>query len=87
MGIADVIPGISGGTLALMLGIYERLIASIKSISPQVILALLKNIQFWDPTKRRHFIQSLNEFNAFSHYSRTRYYFCSIRSLQVLFLI
>ena len=26
MGIANVIPGVSGGTLALTLGIYEKLI-------------------------------------------------------------
>ena len=31
MGIAEVIPGISGGTLALILGIYERLIKIINS--------------------------------------------------------
>lgn len=31
MGIADIIPGISGGTIALMLGIYEQLIQSIRS--------------------------------------------------------
>jgi len=30
MGCADVIPGVSGGTLALILGIYEELIESIK---------------------------------------------------------
>jgi putative membrane protein len=29
MGIANIIPGVSGGTFALILGIYERLIASI----------------------------------------------------------
>ncbi len=33
MGIADVIPGISGGTLAFILGIYERLIHAITQIS------------------------------------------------------
>lgn len=31
MGSADVIPGISGGTVALIVGIYERLIASIRA--------------------------------------------------------
>jgi len=31
MGMADVIPGISGGTIAFLLGIYEDLIGSIKS--------------------------------------------------------
>jgi putative membrane protein len=31
MGSADVIPGVSGGTMALILGIYERLIRAIRS--------------------------------------------------------
>jgi putative membrane protein len=31
MGSADVVPGVSGGTIALVTGIYERLIASIRS--------------------------------------------------------
>ena len=31
MGSADIIPGVSGGTMALILGIYERLLASIRS--------------------------------------------------------
>lgn len=31
MGAADVVPGVSGGTIALVLGIYERLIGSIRS--------------------------------------------------------
>lgn len=31
MGSADVVPGVSGGTIALVLGIYERLIASVRA--------------------------------------------------------
>ncbi len=31
MGAADIVPGVSGGTIALVLGIYERLIASVRS--------------------------------------------------------
>ena len=31
MGVADLVPGVSGGTIALVLGIYERLIASIRA--------------------------------------------------------
>lgn len=31
MGSADVVPGVSGGTIALVTGIYERLLASIRS--------------------------------------------------------
>ena len=33
MGICDLIPGISGGTIAFITGIYERLINSIKNLS------------------------------------------------------
>lgn len=38
MGAADVVPGVSGGTMAFILGIYEELIRSIKSFD----LAFLK---------------------------------------------
>ena len=37
MGIAETIPGVSGGTIAFITGIYERLINCIKSFSPQLI--------------------------------------------------
>jgi putative membrane protein len=33
MGAADVVPGVSGGTIAFISGIYEELIESIKSIN------------------------------------------------------
>ena len=33
MGIFDIIPGVSGGTIALIVGIYERLINSIKELN------------------------------------------------------
>jgi len=32
MGASDIVPGVSGGTMALILGIYEELISSIRSI-------------------------------------------------------
>ncbi len=32
MGAADIIPGISGGTIALITGIYERLVQAIKNV-------------------------------------------------------
>lgn len=31
MGAADVVPGVSGGTIALVLGIYEKLVKSVRS--------------------------------------------------------
>jgi putative membrane protein len=45
MGASDVVPGVSGGTMAFILGIYEELIESIKSIDLQVIKLLL-NFKF-----------------------------------------
>lgn len=42
MGAADVVPGVSGGTMAFILGIYEELIDSIRVItSPETIKLLL----------------------------------------------
>jgi len=40
MGASDVVPGVSGGTMAFILGIYEELIDSIKSIDLKVIKLL-----------------------------------------------
>ena len=37
MGAADLIPGISGGTIALITGVYEKLLHSINSISWKII--------------------------------------------------
>ena len=36
MGSADVIPGVSGGTIALITGIYEDLIGALRSIDTKV---------------------------------------------------
>jgi len=42
MGAADVIPGVSGGTIAFMTGIYEELIFSLKSIDLKSLTLLFK---------------------------------------------
>ncbi|MGL4670194.1 MAG: DUF368 domain-containing protein [Methanobacteriaceae archaeon] len=42
MGSADVIPGVSGGTIALITGIYERLVHSISKIEFSFIKPLFK---------------------------------------------
>lgn len=46
MGSADVIPGVSGGTMALILGIYERLIGAIRTLARPA---------FWRPLARGRF--------------------------------
>ncbi|MCW3807681.1 DUF368 domain-containing protein [Plebeiibacterium marinum] len=55
MGAANVIPGVSGGTIALITGIFERLINAIKSFDLTAINLLfkgkikdlLKHVDFW----------------------------------------
>ncbi|MDA3894005.1 MAG: DUF368 domain-containing protein [Salinivirgaceae bacterium] len=55
MGAANVIPGVSGGTMALITGIFERLINAIKSFDGTAIKLLLsgkikdliKYVDFW----------------------------------------
>lgn len=42
MGSADIVPGVSGGTLALITGIYHRLIYAIKSVDSKVVKHLFK---------------------------------------------
>ena len=49
MGAADVIPGVSGGTIAFMTGIFEELVASINSFDATAIRLLFscKIKEFW----------------------------------------
>jgi putative membrane protein len=41
MGAADTIPGVSGGTIALITGIYENLLAAVKSVNAEALKNLL----------------------------------------------
>ena len=44
MGTADAVPGVSGGTIALIVGIYERLIAAITAIDPDTVTSVLAGV-------------------------------------------
>ena len=44
MGAADVIPGVSGGTIAFMTGIYEELVGSINNINGTFLVSLIAGI-------------------------------------------
>ena len=50
MGASDVVPGVSGGTMALILGIYEELIRSIKAFDLTILKMVLKG----------RFVQAIN---------------------------
>jgi putative membrane protein len=62
MGTADAVPGVSGGTIALITGIYERLIRAITRLDPGV-LALVPRLR--GPEGRSAFLDALREMDAF----------------------
>lgn len=43
MGAADAVPGVSGGTIALITGIYERLVSAIAAFDPRLVSTLLRS--------------------------------------------
>jgi len=49
MGAADVVPGVSGGTIAFISGIYQRLLDAIKSVNPFALKILFQQgvSAFW----------------------------------------
>ncbi len=49
MGAADAVPGVSGGTIAFISGIYEELVATISNINTKLFKTLLSNgfTAFW----------------------------------------
>jgi len=42
MGAADVVPGVSGGTIAFITGIYERFVQALRSLSARPIVELVR---------------------------------------------
>ena len=49
MGAADVVPGVSGGTIAFITGIYDELLGSLKKCGPSALVTLFKAgpKEFW----------------------------------------
>ena len=61
MGTADVVPGVSGATIALIVGIYDRLIAAITAIDPRAFDSVLR---VHEPEGRRELWTTLEEIDA-----------------------
>ena len=58
MGTANIVPGLSGGTIALIIGIYDRLLSCISAFN----LSLLSNIiHLRNPSFKSDFQNSINE--------------------------
>ena len=57
MGIADAMPGVSGGTIALLLGIYEELIESISELKISLFSKLINKgfNSFWEKLNGNEF--------------------------------
>lgn len=49
MGAADAVPGVSGGTIAFISGIYEELVNTISNVKPSLFTTLFKDgvLAFW----------------------------------------
>ncbi|MFP8952704.1 DUF368 domain-containing protein [Natrialbaceae archaeon A-arb3/5] len=58
MGTADALPGVSGGTVALLLGFYGRLIAAITALTPGRALAVVRG---YNPNRRDRAREALLE--------------------------
>lgn len=58
MGVADAVPGVSGGTIALVVGIYERLIRALTALDPTVVASLPR---LHDRHERAGFYRALRE--------------------------
>lgn len=62
MGAADAVPGVSGGTIAFISGIYEELIATISNIKPSLFKTLFKQgiKPFWKESNANFVIALLS---------------------------
>ena len=63
MGIADVIPGVSGGTLALILGVYKELVDSIKGLNLRFVPAVFRWLARRDAATKQALIDELRALN------------------------
>jgi putative membrane protein len=62
MGTADIIPGVSGGTVALILGVYRRLIEGIRAFTPRSAIVFARALpgvgpkkeQMWEALRAHH---------------------------------
>ena len=61
MGICDLIPGISGGTIAFITGIYERLINAVKAFSPGLFFSFCRVLTRPDTENKKVFKENVNK--------------------------
>ena len=65
MGAADAVPGVSGGTIALITGIYERLVGALAALDPREALGLLPLVpRLGDDGARAEFTGTLTDMDV-----------------------
>jgi putative membrane protein len=94
MGIAETIPGISGATIALFLGVYEKLISSLNAWMPHNLYKIFKASKY----KKRNQIRKLNfsflfflilgmAFSIFTFSHLLSYLFENFKNLLLIFFV
>ena len=68
MGAADVVPGVSGGTIAFISGIYEELIESLNNINSSIFNELKSSITPILPAKNTSSNSFLTDVFPFEKY-------------------
>ena len=48
MGLAELVPGVSGGTMAFISGIYGTLVSALAAFGPGSVAMLLRPREFWE---------------------------------------
>lgn len=61
MGAADAVPGVSGGTVALLVGVYERLVSAVAAVGPR---AALRVVAAPLPGRRREAVAAFRGFDG-----------------------
>lgn len=63
MGAADIVPGVSGGTMALILGIYRELIHSLRNLTGDWVASVIQRFRSGDPTPREGWLALARSMN------------------------
>lgn len=74
IGLANLIPGVSGGTFALILGVYERLITFLNRLGISTLLELLHLVFGWVTSG----FSAEKGKQLFSHLKENDYHFMTI---------
>jgi len=65
IGVANIIPGVSGGTFALILGIFDRMVNAIDSISLNTVKVILNLfVKLFNKNSRDEFIEEFKKIDA-----------------------